>query len=679
MAALPLRARKHLPFIATVLLLLLSRTSFGQATPDPNAVARGVYGDAAFIQHIADFRAIPGFPNCCPQFTNGKGVAPDFGIYYQLPLATQFYLYLRAGYVGYGATLTDREQTTVLDPNGLPTAGAFDHTIVASLGSIGIEPMVGYQVLGNLMVRAGGRLGYVITKSFSQQETIAEPANFGVFTDTHTRTRNQFTNQALPNANSIEGDLLVGLSYELPLNASGTFHAIPEAYYSYGLTQITHSLTWRANAVRAGVAIEYTPPSPSIPVDTFAPPPPPKKQVLAASITAVGVMPDGKEYSGVKIKIEEFSSTRLRPLLNYVFFDDSSSAIPDRYTRLTSSQTQNFRVEKLFNSETLPTYYHLLNIVGRRLIESPNSTITLVGCNSDEHKEKNDKALARNRAEHVRDYLRDVWGISEDRMKIEARNLPVKPSFATDSDGIVENRRVEIQSDDWSIIQPVLTNDTVTRVTPGLLRFKSTARADAGVRSWDLTTARDSIPLKNFVGVGQVPQSVDWQLDSTDHVYSPLMTAKDSGSMEYALNVKDEIGQQITTALGTIPIEKVTVRKKRSERVADKEIDHYSLILFDFDKATLTPANQKISEYIREHSPEDATVTITGHTDRMGDDKHNQRLAETRAQQTAKELKLKAESVTGLGKSQLLYDNNLPEGRFYCRTVNIDVERQIKE
>jgi outer membrane protein OmpA-like peptidoglycan-associated protein len=366
-------------------------------------------------------------------------------------------------------------------------------------------------------------------------------------------------------------------------------------------------------------------------------------------------------------------------LLNYVFFDDSSSAIPDRYTRLTPSQTQSFRVEKLFNYETLPTYYHLLNIVGRRLVESPNSTITLVGCNSDEHKEKNNKALSRNRAEHVRDYLRDAWGISEDRMKIESRNLPEKPSFVTDSDGIAENRRVEIQSDDWNIIQPVLTKDTVTRVTPGLLRFKSMVSADAGVKSWTLATVRDSAPLKQFAGTGSVPQRLDWQLDSTDHVYSPLLTANDSGSMQYALNVKDEVGQQITTALGTIPIEKVTIQKKRSERVADKEIDHYSLILFDFDKATLTSANQKISEYIREHSPDDATVTITGYTDRMGDDKHNQRLAESRAKQTAKELKVKTESVTGLGKSKLLYDNGLPEGRFYCRTVNIDVEQPVKE
>jgi hypothetical protein len=34
--------------------------------------------------------------------------------------------------------------------------------------------------------------------------------------------------------------------------------------------------------------------------------------------------------------------------------------------------------------------------------------------------------------------------------------------------------------------------------------------------------------------------------------------------------------------------------------------------------------------------------------------------------------------VLGLGKDILLYNNDIPEGRFYCRTVNITVETPIK-
>jgi outer membrane protein OmpA-like peptidoglycan-associated protein len=353
--------------------------------------------------------------------------------------------------------------------------------------------------------------------------------------------------------------------------------------------------------------------------------------------------------------------------------------IPDRYTRLTSEQTHHFRVETLYNYETLPTYYHLLNIVGRRLVENPKATIKLVGCNSDEHNERGNKELSRERAEHVRDYLRDVWEISNARMEVEVRNLPEKPSFPTDSDGMVENRRVEIQSEDWNIVQPVLTNDTVTRVTPGMLRFKPSVQTDAGLTSWMLDADRNAFPIKQFTGAGAVPATVEWKLDSNDQASPRSLLAHEGGGVAYSLDVKDNSGQEIRTIADSIPVEKVTIQKKRSERVADKEIDHYSLILFDFDKATLTSANQKISEYIREHSSEDATVRIAGYTDRMGDEKHNQRLAESRAQQTAKELNVKTALVTGLGKSVLLYDNDLPEGRFYCRTVNVDVERPITE
>ena len=48
------------------------------------------------------------------------------------------------------------------------------------------------------------------------------------------------------------------------------------------------------------------------------------------------------------------------------------------------------------------------------------------------------------------------------------------------------------------------------------------------------------------------------------------------------------------------------------------------------------------------------------------------------ATNAAKALPLRAESVTGKGESDLFYDNNLPEGCFYNRTVQIEVETPRK-
>lgn len=79
-------------------------------------------------------------------------------------------------------------------------------------------------------------------------------------------------------------------------------------------------------------------------------------------------------------------------------------------------------------------------------------------------------------------------------------------------------------------------------------------------------------------------------------------------------------------------------------------------------------------------------VLIQGFTDEMGDPTHNDVLSKTRADNVRTELEgvLRTERVDpagldihsqGRGSHDLPYDNRLPEGRFFSRTVNITIER----
>ena len=79
-----------------------------------------------------------------------------------------------------------------------------------------------------------------------------------------------------------------------------------------------------------------------------------------------------------------------------------------------------------------------------------------------------------------------------------------------------------------------------------------------------------------------------------------------------------------------------------------------------------------------------STVIIHGHTDIIGDDQYNQNLSVDRAQQTQKIIEhalsqlgrtgVKFETF-GFGEeaSHSPFENNLPEERFYNRTVIIDI------
>lgn len=106
-------------------------------------------------------------------------------------------------------------------------------------------------------------------------------------------------------------------------------------------------------------------------------------------------------------------------------------------------------------------------------------------------------------------------------------------------------------------------------------------------------------------------------------------------------------------------------------------IENYRLITFEFDRPELKQASLKIVEMIKRSIKQNSEVDITGYTDRLGDDVHNSELSIKRANATSKALNTPINKVTGAGETLTLYPNDLPEGRFYCRTVEVQVKTPI--
>ncbi|MBR9975052.1 MAG: OmpA family protein, partial [Bacteroidetes bacterium] len=401
-------------------------------------------------------------------------------------------------------------------------------------------------------------------------------------------------------------------------------------------------------------------------------PPPPPPPALAADVKAYGLAPDGSEYPVATIRVEEFISSEMRPLLHYVFFDEGKDVIPDRYDRLSPAQAAGFSYLQLKPRDILSTYHHVLNIVGYRLTQYPDATLRIVGTNSDEGIEAGDTALSRRRADAVRDYLVRAWGINERRITVEARNLPEKPSNIGEIDGIQENRRVELYTSVPEVLDPIVIDDTLRTVNPPRVRFRPEVTSDAGITEWSLDVTQDRQTLRHFDGKLDVPTSLDWNVEK-----ERASIPRSDTDLRYRLTVTDAAAQTVTTEPGTLPVEQLTVQRKRSERLGDKEIDRYNLILFDFNSPLLGPRNERIADMIRPRIAPSATVTIAGYTDRIGETPVNQTLSEARAQTAAKALGVAPERATGLGETNM-YTNDLPEGRFYCRTVTILVETPVE-
>lgn len=680
----------------------------------------GVFGEYGFDQSYANFNKLEGIPNCCPSFEGGSGNGISLGIIIRSKYSDLFGYGLRSGFSTYSGNMSSIELTQIITSSSI-VEGRFEHNMLGNYSSFSFDPFIDYIPYENFKVFTGLRFAYSLSEEYKQKETIV--GNIGSFVDPITklplgRVRNAFEGH-IPNASTINIYGIMGLSYDLPLNKTQNYVLSPTISYYYNVNSLVDNSSWKINSVRIGVVISYTPSEitkeikniynidtitiqkdiPEIAFSIGAENI--KKEVklvnnveiteyyykrtdtlfiakpieLNAEIYAVGVDSTGKEFKVAQFTFEEFISNRVQPLLPYVFFEENNSEIQSKYKLLQPNKTNNFLLNDLYESATLDIYYNILNIVGRRMTDNPNATLNIIGCNSGINDELNNIKLSKNRAEIIYKYFIEVWGINKSRLIISSQNLPNKPSTPINElDKIAENRRVELSSNNPEILAPIFLSDTIRTSNPPIARFYLKSKSDVGIKNWNLKAKQKKYNSKVFEqnGMSLVPNFVDWNISSEQKNFPRF---NDEIYVDFVVN---DVLNNSDFASTILPVNYISISKKRQEKIGDKIINRYNLILFDFNKSQIEGDNMKIIDLIKQNISTDSDVTITGYTDKTGDDSYNQKLSLQRAQATKYAIS-SAKSITkGVGSSVLLYDNNIPEGRFYCRTVNILVETPIK-
>lgn len=385
----------------------------------------------------------------------------------------------------------------------------------------------------------------------------------------------------------------------------------------------------------------------------------------------------GMDVAPARLKIEEVKTIDFSPMLGHIFFAKGAGEILPRYVRFNSpGETAGFDEQKF--TGTLEKYYQDLNIIGKRLADKPESKITLIGCNDNTGNEKGNKKLSAKRAEAVRDYLKEIWSIAPERMTIEVRNLPAKPSSIKLKEGQAENRRVEIVSSDPAILAPIRSTYLTTKIDESTLTLRSDIVAPYGIASWNITAANASGTLAGLAGKSTPAKEIRIPL-----AYKDLKTLASGGDITVKMEIQDSKGQSMVLTSVPVKIDFIEtsqlLAQKKNLRVQEK----YALVLFDFDKETIDIPNQNIVNTIvtRIKTLPQATVEIVGHTDTIGTEKYNQKLSERRALAVNKLLSAGfGEDLgdrirySGVGPNSPLFDNLSPEARNFNRTVTITLE-----
>lgn len=682
----------------------------------------GVYGSYLHNFHLPDFTKLPNVPSCCPHYYNtGTGAGFSLGILFDFDVYNKFKLGLRAGISSLNGEITEQENIgnyTVRNTQGKEYIASVtvDHTLSASLYQMDFEPVISYYPVQDLFFTGGLKFGYMFSGNYSQEERLTSPENV-VFLDGKVTRNNDIQNEPLPDKEALQVHASIGAGYRLEIGKNT--YLTPEIKYYFPFTNIT-SVNWKVMSLSFGASLNlpiYESPKiqyyrdTTIQRDTISKivmglpkeiitligtddseaykitktdtimerqiikehyeRSVPREADLKLALTATGVTKDGTRKENPEIVIEELEESELFPLLPQIFFEKGKSEIGQiQQKMITADQSFKFSEDSL-KWNTLDIYSNFLNIVGSRLNENPKATITITGCNNNTAEEKNNIELSKARAEKIKTYLTTVWGIDAKRIKTESRNLPLAPSNVKIEDGLQENQRVELSSTSPEILKPVTLRQITRTSNPPLVEINPTVFSEAELKSWRVDITQDNRLLREFSGK-DVPSVLQWKVED-----KPIPAVETPVTI--TLSAINEYSKKVT-AYQDLTIHQKTIKKKREEIKDDKIVEKFSLIVFDFDKANLTKSQSVIMEQIKTRIKPNSKVIISGYTDRTGESEYNKALAEKRCREVQKFLEVDEANLTinPVGSDELLYNNDLPEGRSYSRTVKIIIETPVK-
>lgn len=716
-----------------IFLVLIFSALFAYSKDDGRRIynSYGFFTGLNYNMYSSDFSTLPGVPCCSPLFDNATGVGLhiglladfqtnnileysgfDFRLSFDMLDAEYNILEPKAGNV------IKQELIDINNPSQTPVDDvAINHNLLIGLSIISLEPTFRYSPIYDLNLHFGFKFGIPVASSYNQSSTIQSP-DYIRFKEGGFK-RNVANGSEIPEINGFQSSLVLGAGYEFPL--SKKLFIVPEVRYFLALNNVNVD-TWKANHMRMGVAFKYYPikeiEKPIIidtiitrdttivydaeldsPItnfvdmsiretkdetddrifitkninekyETFLP----EEINLAARIT-------GQINEVEQIVIEEFEMEEGFPLLPYVFFQEGKGQLADSYQKLLRKEdtSNNSGLASSFDEDnlewnTLRIHNNLLNIVGNRMTKNPNSKITVTGTNSNNGLEQNNIVLSEQRANSVRDYLINEWGIAPDRISTQSRNLPSVPGNPETVDGSQENQRAEITSDSYELMKPVFLKDIVKVSNPPTINIMpevSSSNTKSTI-DYNLEIKQGNNVLRKVSNNEIGNDGYTWDILEEPQ---PLFEEP----IEITLNAKDQYGNNAKD-IKTTKVQQLTIKKKRYELKDDNRIEKFALIVFDFDKATLSDRHKKVLDDIKTRIDEDSQITIEGYTDRIGTADYNKQLALKRAEEVKKYINAAESKVTlkAIGQDELLYDNDLPQGRNYSRTVLVKIITPIK-
>lgn len=637
----------------------------------------------------SEFKNLGSSNTCCLGFESGFGTGLNFALGYGYMIDESLMLGIGVDFTNHNSDFLEYESETINLDGSTKSDARIEQKVISELSSIGVNLMATIELFDNFDAGIGYRLGIPNDLTYRQTETLLDPTD-GVFQQTQSRIRNDESGIIV---NNLSHSIVSKLAYRISTSNDNKTYLSPNISFNIGLNTINDEMNLRPNSINFGLDYTYS----IVENEKDIIDDKKSKSDFSSSLVAVNddfaVMTqitekksrivlkpvssdeNRKHQDKTEIVLDELKSLRMLPILNYVFFDKDSSSLPIRYSLLTKKDSYKFNTNNLFDVETIDIYHHILNIIGERMKEYSDSKLKIIGTKSSVETGELAKILPIERAKTIRNYLVNVWGIDLKRLQISSIDSPIIPSSGNSLESIEENQRVELYSDNDQLLNPLLLQDTLYSPVTKKVTFFTVIDTNIKVFSWYLTIFDDeNSPIFESNGRSIPPLTNEFVV--TEEIAAKI---KNKNILTYRFDLQSE-NEENESVTGRIPISIISLQDKESAKRDDKRIDKYSLILFEFDKYELNKKNQEILKIVDKNISNKSELIISGFSDKIGEASYNKELSKKRTEAVAKEFpNIANKELFPYGESIILFNNNLAEGRFYSRTVQIKAITPIEK
>jgi hypothetical protein len=393
----------------------------------------------------------------------------------------------------------------------------------------------------HLTAGLGAWMQHRLSGDFSLTEHLLQPTNQG-YSSGPSRTRALLNGELLAALRTSWGPMLT-FAYRYPLTEAFSFEGSFTGMANAEVARTGASL--RALGAGLGFAIVWSPiPEEEFPDGRFPNGIPTPRGDTAitdhapgASIDMFTVGTHGERVPFGTIRPEQHYTREKVPFFPVIYFDRNSSQLPSRYRQIPSEETRLFGAKASSRASVIDQYYDVLNLLGQRLREHPEATLTLSGASSPDEP----GSIAAARAESVQMYLRNVWDIKASRLKIEIRQgrapRPVSTPSSQDDFHVVD-----CSSSTPSILEPMTGDFAIRQFHTAPIRLNPVIRTENGVKEWNISITYKDKEVAHY-------SSDNLELNKEIDVSLFIKDADGAATLEplnATLTVRDSSGRTIT-------------------------------------------------------------------------------------------------------------------------------------